>query len=312
MSALIQPDLIRASLGALDLEQPLPTSAQPYQQFYGLDLPQQPETQSRLGIVQVQDYEVVTQLWWPLEPQATLIILHGYYDHMGLYRHLVDWALKLGFCVLSCDLPGHGLSSGARASIRSFDEYQQVLQALLHEARRLKLPTPWHLLGQSTGAAIITDYLVHPNTDPEIGRSILMAPLVRPCDWLRAQWLYWLMRPFVQGIARRFTANSGDTDFLNFVQTQDPLQPRVLPTAWVGALSRWIPQIEQAPQSPHQPLIIQGEQDCTVDWQYNLPVLQQKFQNPTILQLPEARHHLANERNDIRQEYLTFLQQELH
>ena len=52
----------------------------------------------------------VVQLWAPAEPQGTLLLLHGYYDHMGLYRHVVDWALSMNFAVLACDLPGHGLS----------------------------------------------------------------------------------------------------------------------------------------------------------------------------------------------------------
>ncbi|WP_423811416.1 alpha/beta hydrolase, partial [Pseudomonas aeruginosa] len=41
---------------------------------------------------------------------GSLLLMHGYYDHMGLYRHVVDWALGMGFSVLACDLPGHGLS----------------------------------------------------------------------------------------------------------------------------------------------------------------------------------------------------------
>ena len=67
---------------------------------------------------------------------ASLLILHGYYDHVGLYRHVVEWGLRMGFAVLACDLPGHGLSSGARASINEFVEYQAVLQRLDHQQQR--------------------------------------------------------------------------------------------------------------------------------------------------------------------------------
>ncbi|MCQ4051808.1 alpha/beta hydrolase, partial [Klebsiella pneumoniae] len=58
-------------------------------------------------------------------------------------------------------------------------------------------------------------------------------------------------------------------------------------------------------------LIIQGEADMTVDWQYNLPILQRKFPSAEVLRLPEARHHLVNEREELRQAYFDFLRERL-
>jgi alpha-beta hydrolase superfamily lysophospholipase len=80
-----------------------------------------------------------------------------------------------------------------------------------------------------------------------------------------------------------------------------------LPTAWVGALARWIKRIEVAPGSTRRPLIVQGQADMTVDWQHNLEVLRAKFDRPQVLMLPEARHHLANEALVLRGEYFGFL-----
>ena len=48
---------------------------------------------------------------------------------------MIEWALDQGFAVIACDLPGHGLSSGERASIKDFAEYQSTLQGLLAEAQ---------------------------------------------------------------------------------------------------------------------------------------------------------------------------------
>jgi alpha-beta hydrolase superfamily lysophospholipase len=119
------------------------------------------------------------------------------------------------------------------------------------------------------------------------------------------------MRHFVSEIPRRFSVNSSDADFIDFVHNRDPLQPRSLPTAWVGALSQWVPRIEAAPRSMRSPLIIQGEADMTVAWRHNLEVLQDKFAAPQILRLPEARHHLANELPALRQRYFDFLSERL-
>ena len=309
--AVIYPERLRASLSrALQAVEVAPEALH-YQAYYGLDVPHHAKVQRRIGCFRVHDYEIVAQAWWPEQPHGTLLILHGYYDHMGLYRRLVDWGLEMGFAVLGCDLPGHGLSSGPRASINEFGEYQAVLSGLVEQARQLGLPRPWHLVGQSTGGAIAIDHLLHQPNDAELGRSVLLAPLIRPRAWLRSRISYEVVRRFVQQIPRTFTENSSDPAFLDFVQRRDPLQPDILPTSWVGALSRWIPRIEQAPASLHSPLIIQGEADLTVDWRHNLSVLERKFASPEVLRLPDARHHLVNEREALRQQYLQFLRERL-
>lgn len=307
MPSPFHPDLLRTSLDALAVRQPLSAQALDYQRFYGLDL----TVHSWLGGFSVVGFDLVGQVWLPQEPVATLFLLHGYYDHMGLYRHVIAWALQQGFAVIGCDLPGHGLSSGERASIADFAIYQQVLDALFEQARRLDLPRPWHLCGQSTGGAIVVDHLLHcGEQSPADGQVILLAPLVRPRAWHWSKLSYRVLRHFVDGIERRFSANTNDPAFLAFLEA-DPLQPRRLPTAWVGALMAWIKRIEAAPHSRRRPLIVQGEADGTVDWPYNLRVLKEKFAEPQILLLPEARHHLANELPDIRQRYFTFLDQRL-
>ncbi|MCO7513144.1 alpha/beta hydrolase [Pseudomonas guariconensis] len=307
MPASFHPDLLRASLSPLAHRQPLSAQAGDYQRYYGLDLP----AQSWLGSFRAAGFELVGQVWLPEAPVATLFLLHGYYDHMGLYRHVIEWALQQGFAVISCDLPGHGLSSGERASIADFGLYQQTLDALFEQARDLDLPRPWHLCGQSTGGAIAVDHLLHRGEQsPVDGQVILLAPLVRPRAWYWSKFSYCVLRHFVNGIERRFTDNSSDPAFLPFLEA-DPLQPRRLPTAWVGALVAWVKRIEAAPHSLRRPLIVQGEADATVDWPYNLKVLKAKFAEPQILMLPEARHHLANELPGIRQRYFSFIDQRL-
>jgi alpha-beta hydrolase superfamily lysophospholipase len=287
-------------------------AVQAYQSFYKLDMSQRhPGVRVCLGRMRVDKYDIAVQGWWPDQPRATLLVLHGYYDHMGLYRHAVDWALSMNFAVLSCDLPGHGLSSGTRASINDFAEYQAVLRALLDQAGRLDLPQPWHLLGQSTGGAIVLDHLLNGQPGAEIGETILLAPLVRPCSWRTSHLTYRLVGPFIRALPRRFSANSGDAEFLTFLEQHDFLQPRELPSRWVGALAQWIPRIERAARSTRRPIVIQGEQDNTVDWRHNLQVLADKFDQPDVLRLPEARHHLVNETEALRQYYFDFLRERL-
>lgn len=307
MPPTFHPDSLRNSLQALAAQQPLSTEACAYQRFYQLDLP----VHSWLGRFRAAGFDIVAQVWTPPQPVATLFLVHGFYDHMGLYRHAVQWALSQGFAVISWDLPGHGLSSGERASIADFRDYQTVLDALFAEAAGLQLPKPWHLLGQSTGGAIIVDHLLHRGAQsPAQGQVMLMAPLVRPWAWSWSKLSYRLLNPFVNGIARRFSENTNDPAFMPFL-VADPLQPRRLPTAWVGALVQWVRRIERAPGSMREVLIVQGENDTTVDWRYNLSVLRTKFASVQVLQVPGARHHLVNELPEIRARCFGFFQQHL-
>jgi alpha-beta hydrolase superfamily lysophospholipase len=87
------------------------------------------------------------------------VVIHGYYDHAGLYRHLIRHLIDRGLAVLAFDLPGHGLSSGAPATIESFDEYVDAFDACLL-ALEDHMPPPWLLLGQSTGGAIAMEWLL--------------------------------------------------------------------------------------------------------------------------------------------------------
>ena len=95
MSAMFDPDQLRASLQPLAAGQPLSDQARAYQRFYGLDFAQRATPlRCQLGRFAVDGFEVVSQVWWPERPVATLFLFHGYYDHMGLYRHVIEWALE--------------------------------------------------------------------------------------------------------------------------------------------------------------------------------------------------------------------------
>jgi pimeloyl-ACP methyl ester carboxylesterase len=147
--------------------------------------------------------------------------------------------------VISCDLPGHGLSSGERASIDDFAVYQQALEALFEQARQLELP-PWHLCGQSTGRCDRGRSPAAPRrAQPADGEVILLAPLVRPRAWGWSKLSYRVLRHFVNGIERRFSENTNDPAFLPFPGGRPAAA--AAPADRLGrALMRWV--IEAAPQ----------------------------------------------------------------
>jgi alpha-beta hydrolase superfamily lysophospholipase len=241
-------------------------------------------------------------VWSPPEPTGTAFVIHGYFDHLGLYRHLLSCLLAKGWRVVLWDLPGHGLSSGPRAEIEDFDDYQHCLAHLQETLQTLGMaPEPWLGVGQSTGAAILaTDALTRRDTAGWAG-IVLLAPLVRPWRWSQASWLHLIASPFVKELPRKYRPNSTDEAFTAFLRDQDPLQPERLSVAWITAMRRWMPRLLALEPNPLPTLILQGEQDLTVDWEWNLAILAEKFPNAEIHRHPEARHHLVNEAEPIRQ-----------
>ncbi|WP_027707572.1 alpha/beta hydrolase [Zooshikella ganghwensis] len=298
----------------LSLESPLQPTAQElaYFSYYGIDFAKQlPDVAHYFGWLESPPYMVACHVYKQPNPKGCFFLLHGYYDHIGLYKHVIRFLLEQGFDVFAFDLPGHGLSSGSRASIQMFSEYESALSRCLQFSEN-QLPKPWHIIGQSTGGAVTIDYLQRNQFDlttSPFQHVVLLAPLVRPRAWRQSLFAYFLLKPFIRRLNRRYTANSTDSSFVEFIRHADPLQPANLSVEWVGALHHWIKEIENSRKSPLTPIIIQGEQDLTVDWQHNLKVLDKIFTQPKKLILPSAKHHLANESETIRKRYFKFLQE---
>lgn len=70
-------------------------------------------------------------------PAGSVLIVHGYADHMRRYDHVADAWLKLGLTVIRFDLRGHGASEGRIGHIERFDDYLRDVDEMLAEADRL-------------------------------------------------------------------------------------------------------------------------------------------------------------------------------
>lgn len=269
-----------------------------YCRFYGLDLEQDnPAIQHHLGYLSIAGFRVALHEYRLASSRGTVFIFHGYFDHAGLYTRLFAHLLKQGYNVVCYDLPGHGLSSGETAAIKSFEDYQQVLHTVM-DSLRGSTPGPWFAIGQSTGGAVLIDYLLsggHSRASSAFQGVILLAPLVRPMGWPAIKVLHTLIKPFRSTWKRAFSRNSGSERFLRFLRDEDPLQSDVLSVTWVGALKEWIPRIERATPVAMAVTVIQGERDRTVDWPHNLRIVAKKFKGSRVYRLPGGHHHLVNE-----------------
>lgn len=283
-----------------------------YLGFYGLDFRQDmPGLVTELSVFEVDGERLVAQVFKRPQSNGAAIIVHGYYDHIGLYRHLIRYCLDNNLDVYAFDLPGHGLSTGARASIDSFDKYQHALDkfiALYCPSLLTPSSKNFCLLGQSMGGGIVMQHLLskgYTQANCPYKKVVLFAPLVRPRGWKINKWVFVLLRGFIREQKRRFSRNSHDVDFLKFVRS-DPLQAQTLPTQWVSAMVSWMQRLENLADSDLELLLVQGTSDATVDWKYNLQVIKKKFR-AKIVHIDGARHHLVNESAALRKKILNFM-----
>lgn len=303
------------SLEEIDLQALQPSAGEGWQTYfdhYGIDFPSL-QSGHAFGLFGAGGYRLACHCYRPLqEPHGTFFLLHGYFDHVGLYGHAIRFALEQGFAVLAFDLPGHGLSAGERASIDRFSRYREVFSVLLDRAKEARLPEPWYVLAQSMGGAVAMDHALHA-AQPGVGpgdtraplpeRLFLLAPLLRPLGWRAVKLGYYLRRWFLSTIPRQFSENSSDREFLRFLRERDPLQPRLIATRWLGALIRWQRRFRACPPCDVPVTVAQGDKDGTVDWRYNLPMIRRKFPDTEVITIPGGRHHLVNETPELRRQF---------
>ncbi|MCP5163515.1 MAG: alpha/beta hydrolase [Pseudomonadales bacterium] len=287
----------------------VPAQLQDYCRFYGLDFEARlPRVHHRIGSVTAGPYTLAVQCWLQPGASANLLLVHGYFDHAGLYGKLIEFGLLNNCNVLIFDLPGHGLSSGEPAVIGDFGDYGLATGAVL-EAASPSPDLPLWVMAQSTGCAALVEYA---RRGPwPFAATVLLAPLLHPRGWKTGRLLHTLARPFKTGLKRKFVANSSDPQFLDFLK-RDPLQSQRLSLAWVSALKRWLAGLQLADLGVGPALIVQGDADQTVEWRYNIRAYCELFPHSRIEMLPGAGHHLANESEAVRRTYYSLVGGYIH
>jgi alpha-beta hydrolase superfamily lysophospholipase len=97
--------------------------------------------------------------WQPAtKPKAVAIVVHGYGEHSGRYRHVSEALARRGYVVYTLDHRGHGGSDGVRAHVEHFDYFVDDLHQLSRKAHAAYPDLPIILIGHSMGGLIAIRY----------------------------------------------------------------------------------------------------------------------------------------------------------
>ncbi|MDP0489879.1 MAG: alpha/beta fold hydrolase [Verrucomicrobiota bacterium JB023] len=130
--------------------------------------------------------------WLPEEePRAAFFFLHGQGDFAQRYEEIAQVFLRHGVAFLSCDLPGHGNSTGRRGHVPSLELISQLTRLGLSEAREMS-PGPVGFGGHSVGGLLSLAMLLEVEPAPDF--SWISSPILRP-DANQPAWKTTCLRP---------------------------------------------------------------------------------------------------------------------
>ncbi len=111
-------------------------------------------------IVEERGRRLHVERWAPVDvasgpPKSAVVIVHGFGEHAGRYKHVAQALAGAGRPTFAFDLAGHGRSDGRRAVVESVAEVVADIDRLVGEATSTSKPV---LLGHSMGGAFAAAY----------------------------------------------------------------------------------------------------------------------------------------------------------
>jgi alpha-beta hydrolase superfamily lysophospholipase len=118
------------------------------------------------------------QTWRPeAHPRATIALVHGFGEHSGRYKNVVNALVPADYAIYSYDQRGHGKSEGSRGYINNWSEFRDDLHMFLDHVRRETGDSPLFMYGHSMGGLVVLDYLLH-HPEATLNGVVLTGPLV--------------------------------------------------------------------------------------------------------------------------------------
>lgn len=94
----------------------------------------------------------------PNGEKGIVMICHGYGEHSGYYRDLMQFLVKHGYGVYALDHRGHGRSEEERGHLEKFEFFLEDLDTLVNFTREKHSTLPIYMFGHSMGGLIAFHY----------------------------------------------------------------------------------------------------------------------------------------------------------
>lgn len=245
-----------------------------------------------MGTVRCDNLRLVVHAWIPRAATGTVVLVHGYYSHSGIWSEHIRRLLGKNVAVVALDLPGHGLSDGTRLDADSFPQYAKGLRAL-EDSMAARAPRPWSLVGHSLGGGIVLDRALHGSFP--YSKVLLIAPMLRYRNWNWVGTVLPVVSAFAPYVERKHVSlSSADTAFRDRILT-DPLEGWRTSTHWLRIVRTWNASLKPPDRPGVEWMLLQGGLDQTIDWRWGTEWLRTNTPGLRTRHFPLARHHLLNE-----------------
>jgi alpha-beta hydrolase superfamily lysophospholipase len=114
--------------------------------------------------------------WFVPGAKGLAAIVHGFAEHSGRYKHVVDFLCEAGWSVATFDCRGHGQSGGRRAHVDHFQDYLDDTRAFLQEVKKAGFQGLPVLLGHSQGGLIAARFV--PMLPDSVAGLVLSSPFI--------------------------------------------------------------------------------------------------------------------------------------
>ena len=192
-------------------------------------------------------------------PNAVVMIMHGYGEHCGRYREVAEALVRAGYLACGFDARGHGRSPGQRGHIASFDRYVDDMHGFASELRQRHAGLPLIILGHSNGGLIAIRTVQ--TRSPVADGLIVTAPLValqrrhKPMP----RWMAQVLAALAKRLPVPSTVKSEDlTHDLQIVEAhkRDKLNHSRCTPGWYVAATGAMLEVFANPQSVNLPLLV--------------------------------------------------------
>ncbi|MEE9411041.1 MAG: lysophospholipase [Candidatus Heimdallarchaeota archaeon] len=250
-------------------------------------------------------YRISYQFWKPEQPKAVVQIFHGGLEHIGRYRHLVEYLISENIAVYGNDNRGHGKSEGRKNHIRSFDDYVEDSYSLSKIIKKELKELPLFIVGHSMGSLVAQRYILR--YQKEIKGAVLSG------SGTRIPPLPLILRIMVKIFSKiwpTFKGSSGiipeelssDPESVEDYKTDPLIQYKFGTAAYGSCFIKHYPEIKETMHTIKIPVLIQkGELDTTV---IGLDELIKDLKNSdlTVKLYPKAMHEMYTETKEKREE----------